>query len=656
MALRIGRSKFPLALGAVLILASSAIPQRGGNPGTSGGGGGSSGGSRSSPSTGSGSGGGGARSSAPSRGSSSTSTQYQRPSSPAPQPSSPPPQRYAPPSQPSRPERAAPSGPVVHYAPPVRESADTRHSTPTSAGPSRRSDDTARPYDSGANSRGLDRDRDAPARDAPVPDGPDLSSWGKPVRTTVPTLSGTTRTSVPSTRSRGSVPSTESRPKAPTGRIDRGSILERYRGRTRSDQPGTSTPRAPSSGRDLSYLRDKERSGPSILRKAPPATSAPGDRRKGDTRTPPIRGTDGSTAKGTRGTGAKNRDDVQVESIRRLDRLAKRDPTKATEVLKRGREISVATDAAVRTAVGVSLNMACGGNSGNNCFWDPCHQWTNHCAPFWNWWWSPSCSWWWSSCCCPWWGYGYGCGYWSNPCGYWYGGYSGCWSNVCYAPYPVYYASVVYDNYAPPASEVIYVEQPAAEVAQEADAPVVAQGEGSITVAAPEAGGIGGARAGAQGAASHHLELGDAAFREGRYSDAVHDYAKAVELQPGEGVLHLILSDALFATGDYHYAAYALRRALELDPTLVDSVVDKHSFYGDPSEFDRQLDLLERYLEDHFLDDDARLLLSANYLFGGKISQAADLLQSPFSLATRDSAAGRVLLERTTRLLRASGK
>ena len=152
-------------------------------------------------------------------------------------------------------------------------------------------------------------------------------------------------------------------------------------------------------------------------------------------------------------------------------------------------------------------------------------------------------------------------------------------------------------------------------------------------------------------AVSRELEEGDKAFREGRYGDAVHFYAKAVEMAPGDGVLHLILSDALFATGDYHYAAYALRRALELDATLVESVVDKHSFYGDPSEFDRQLDLLERYLEDHFLDDDARMLLGANYLFGGKPAQSVDLLQSPFSVSVRESPAGRVLLERASKIL-----
>jgi len=194
-----------------------------------------------------------------------------------------------------------------------------------------------------------------------------------------------------------------------------------------------------------------------------------------------------------------------------------------------------------------------------------------------------------------------------------------------------------------PAQETVYSDstaeaQPAAEPSR---------GEGSIQVASDAASGRG-----LQSAASHHLALGDEAFRDGRYGDAVHEYAKAVEYQPDQGVLHLILSAALFATGDYHYSAYALRRALELDPTLVDSVVDKHSFYGDPAEFDRQLELLERYLGDHFLDEDARILLAANYLFGAKPSMAVDLLGSPSSGSVRDSATGKILMERAKKVLR----
>jgi hypothetical protein len=105
-------------------------------------------------------------------------------------------------------------------------------------------------------------------------------------------------------------------------------------------------------------------------------------------------------------------------------------------------------------------------------------------------------------------------------------------------------------------------------------------------------------------------------------------------------VLYLVLSDGLFATGDYHYGAYALRKALELDPALAQNVVDKHGFYSDPAEFDRQLAVLESYLADHPGDDDARLMLAANYLFGGRPAAAVDLLEAQASERVRAETAG----------------
>jgi hypothetical protein len=125
----------------------------------------------------------------------------------------------------------------------------------------------------------------------------------------------------------------------------------------------------------------------------------------------------------------------------------------------------------------------------------------------------------------------------------------------------------------------------------------------------------------------------------------VQYYAKAVEFAPDQGVLYLILSDALFATGDYHYGAYALRRALELDATLLEKPVDKKGFYRDPLEFDRQLALLETYLKDRPTDHDARLLLAANYLFGGRPAAAVDLLESVQGVTARESAAGQLVLK-----------
>lgn len=128
-------------------------------------------------------------------------------------------------------------------------------------------------------------------------------------------------------------------------------------------------------------------------------------------------------------------------------------------------------------------------------------------------------------------------------------------------------------------------------------------------------------------ASLRYLELGDVAFHGARYTDAVHFYNRAIEFEGERGMLHLVLSDALFATGDYHASAASLRRALALDPMLVAAPVDKHNFYGDPTDFDQQLARLELFFKDNPTDADARLVLALNYLFGGRPLAAVELLE-----------------------------
>jgi tetratricopeptide (TPR) repeat protein len=201
-----------------------------------------------------------------------------------------------------------------------------------------------------------------------------------------------------------------------------------------------------------------------------------------------------------------------------------------------------------------------------------------------------------------------------------------------YAPPPAAYSTVVYETIVleneevPAGEDVLVQEQASGNGVAETPVPIERQAEMNR-------------------AADYYLTLGDRAFRDSRFGDAVHYYAKAVEFSTQDGILYLILSDALFATGDYHYAAYALRKALELDPGLAGSVVDKHAFYSDPTEFDRQLAVLERYFEDHTEDGDARLVLAANYLFGNRPAAAVDLLSSASSEAVANSPAGQVILE-----------
>ena len=332
----------------------------------------------------------------------------------------------------------------------------------------------------------------------------------------------------------------------------------------------------------------------------------------------------GNASRGDRGSpnGAPRwRDLAPDQKVREVGNAPRYDFDGVRKARIGGEAISSVTSASYGIGVGISIGISTG------C-WDGYYD----CWPgYWGWYGWDGCygyGWGWGYPCYGWgWGWGFGwCwgAYWRY-CGSWW------WWSYPYHPayynYPSrYYTTIVYDNYVAeqPVQEEVVEEGPAGEA------------DYSTT---PET------QSGLNRAADYYLVLGDRAFREGRYGDAVHYYAKAVEFSPDEGILYLILSDALFATGDYHYAAYALRKAAELDPGLFSNVVDKHSFYADPRDFDRQLAVLETYLQDHYVDGDARLVLAANYLFGGRPAAAVDVLESELSVGLRDGPAGKLILE-----------
>jgi hypothetical protein len=308
--------------------------------------------------------------------------------------------------------------------------------------------------------------------------------------------------------------------------------------------------------------------------------------------------------------------------------------------------------------IGVNVGLGCCSPFGwcsayYNCGWQP------YCNPYWyNY---NSCYYWnacggypWSWYCHPFslcYGYWYGC--WPYSIATWYPSY-----DYYYQSPPAYYTTVVEDRYYSDdnGGGGYSNEEPAQQQGQgdaqngesvEYSSPV----RGQAAPAAPSNNseleqllGHGGPDSAAR-ASAQYLSLGDEAFRDRRYSDSVHFYAKAIEFRPDEGVLYLVLSDALFATGDYHYGAFALRRALELDSTLAASDIDKRSFYTDASEFETQLQTLERFLSDRPTDADARLLLAANYLFSGRALLANDLLESGASESVRNEPAGKLVLD-----------
>lgn len=448
------------------------------------------------------------------------------------------------------------------------------------------------------------------------------------------------------------------------GTLDGGGLADRYRGRSGLAQPRDERPAATGGGgleRDGSRgrgpaLSDQRRGGTKTDARGAPTSGARTPNRDAvrprDGATPPANRNPAPTTPTRRspraapGSAPVVNTDGQALASRttRLRELARTRPTEWSNVTASGASVSYATSLGL--TVGFSTASSCFGGSG---FYSPyysgnCNTWNNHSS--WNW----CASWCWgaSSLCWP--GYGWGFNYWCDNWGFSYG-YSPYWNNCNYG-YPTYYSGVIYDTYEPAVvvREVpVYVEVPAAEPAPEAEP--AAHGEGAIGVprgAAPDAASE---RNGAASVtATIYLDKGDAAWREGRYADAVHFYAKAVEFSPDEGVLHLILADALFSTGDYHYAAFSLRKALELDPGLLESTLDKHTLYPEPRVFDEQLAVLEQYVADHPIDDDARLLLAANYLFGKRPAQCADVLESPYAVALRETVIGKLVLDRAREL------
>jgi len=318
-------------------------------------------------------------------------------------------------------------------------------------------------------------------------------------------------------------------------------------------------------------------------------------------------------------------------AIAELSHLNAAHPARARALLRHGETVAHATSVGVQ----VGLSAGCCLISPSSC-----------------WWWGCSSLWW------PCWGPSWGFAYWHNTCGFWgYGSayYADPYAYYCSAP-PVYYSTIIYEDRAPDAApdttaSAECADDPAPEPTNAM--PAEANDESySETAAANTQRSTTRSVAATPRAATEYLGVGDRAFQDGRFSDAVYAYGRAAELAPEDALIHLVLSDALFATGDYHYCAFALRKALELDPSVIDTLVDKHSFYGDPSEFDRELALLERYVQEHFVDDDARLVLAANDLFANRPAQAADLLESAFSAAVRESPAGKILLKKAQALRR----
>ncbi|MEO0650901.1 MAG: tetratricopeptide repeat protein [Planctomycetota bacterium] len=364
---------------------------------------------------------------------------------------------------------------------------------------------------------------------------------------------------------------------------------------------------------------------------------------------------------GRLGLETRGRDTPERRALDGLSRVARNDPDAARRIARTGARLADVT----RTGVGIVTRGLLGSGAGSlvdahvgavppgyedhpGYYWNDCY-WNSGFGT--SWCWGPWGYGPWG--CNPWgWGLGFGINY-CNP--FWYG-YPGAWGYYCNGfPYgyswcaPLYYSNACfYGGFADPlfiggGTTVIVQEQPVIVIDESAPVENGGGAGGATFVAGPQETQV-------SGAAETYLTLGDRAFREGRYADAVHFYTKATELEPEVGVFSLVLFDALFATGDYGFAAFALRRALSIEPQLIEFDVDKRTFYSDPADFDRQLGTLEQYVADHPADQDARLVLAANQLFSAAPGDAVATLEDPLAVGVLEEQSAILILARAQEL------
>ena len=343
----------------------------------------------------------------------------------------------------------------------------------------------------------------------------------------------------------------------PSHDIGRQSILERYR--SARDTRGEA---ADPSGASARTLDGRRPSGPSqrvLGARARLAAGAEGGSRSDDGRLEHRIAGARERVMDRRLEGARGR----VTASPSLRDLYTSNPPKAQGYVERGKVIANATSVVIAAGVGAACGLPpacipwCGNFYGgwNTPYYAYCWPWTYWYCHFW-------------------WGYwpGWHCyphnfyyGY-----GWWWPYYYGCYSYY-YSP-PAYYASVIY-QYAEPQ------QQQQASYADEQQQQPEAVGEG---VVAPEGAGGGAARSSADSmalASNHYLTLGDSAFRDGRFGDAVHFYAKAVEFAPTRACSTWCSPTPCSRPATTTTAPTRCGARSSSTPTLLDATIDKHDFY-----------------------------------------------------------------------------
>lgn len=124
-----------------------------------------------------------------------------------------------------------------------------------------------------------------------------------------------------------------------------------------------------------------------------------------------------------------------------------------------------------------------------------------------------------------------------------------------------------------------------------------------------------------------YLDEGAALFRNGQYLEALHQFRLATLADLTFGIAKFAYAQALFALGIYEYAAYEIRLGLQLLAEWPEIGGDIKLLYGDPLDFEQQLQALRAHVEIQPMDEDARLVLGYVLFFSGDLYGAEEAFQ-----------------------------
>ncbi len=116
-------------------------------------------------------------------------------------------------------------------------------------------------------------------------------------------------------------------------------------------------------------------------------------------------------------------------------------------------------------------------------------------------------------------------------------------------------------------------------------------------------------------------------FWYGRYESAAANFLLAGALNQGDPASRLHAGQALFAIGKYTEALAQIRRAFELQPRIAILTFDLRRDYGEPREFDQQLEALAKTIRKDPSRTDDWILLAYMRYFTDRRDRARELLR-----------------------------